>query len=106
MKQTEVEGIVRGVIARHLNADSSYVFLFGSRASGGGRPASDYDIGLYQGTKIPWMIMARIKDELENYLIPVDIDLVDFAAVSQEFKKSGIQHIQIWNRPKNDLKLI
>jgi len=75
-------------------------------ASGEARPASDYDIGLYQGSEIPWKVMSRIQNELEEFPIPVDIELVDFSAVSDDFKKLALKNIRLWNKPEKNLTLI
>lgn len=106
MKPTEVEPAIKKVIAKHVDPKDSYVFLFGSRAAGGSRPASDYDIGIYRHEKIPLSVIARIKDELEDFPIPVDIEIVDFTTVTDEFKKLALRQIKIWNKPKTSLKLI
>lgn len=106
MTQAEVETTIKKVIAKHVDPREAYIFIFGSRALRRGRLNSDYDIGLYRGSKIPLAVIARIKDELEDYPIPVDVDLVDFASVSEDFKKLALKEIELWNTPKKNLKLI
>ena len=106
MIQETPEAIIKRTIGRHLNLDQSFVFLFGSRATGTASPASDYDIGLYSGKEIPLAVLAKINGELEDYPIPVDIDLVDFSSVSKEFKEIALRKVTIWNTPKNGLRLI
>jgi predicted nucleotidyltransferase len=105
MKAENFEPMIKNAIAKHIDLNESFVFLFGSRAGGGSRLSSDYDIGLYRGRKIPLGIIAKIKDELENYPIPVEIDLVDFSLVSDAFKSLALQQVKIWNKPKTGLKL-
>jgi predicted nucleotidyltransferase len=102
----DIQAVIQKVIAKHVDTDSAFVFLFGSRASGHSRPASDYDVGIYTGQKIPLSVLAKIDDELEDYPIPVDIEVVDFSKVSEEFKRIALQEIEIWNTPKKNLKLI
>ena len=97
--------VIKKAIFRYLDPDQSFVFLFGSRATDHFRPSSDYDIGLYSGNKIPLKTIAKIKDCLEDYPIPVNIDFVDFSVVSEEFKSVATRDVQIWNRPKKDSKL-
>ena len=101
----DIPKVIREIVAKYIDPSSSFVFLFGSRAAGKNRPQSDYDIGIYTGNKIPLVIIAKIKDELETYPIPVDIDFVDFAKVSAEFKKIALQEIQLWNTPQTNLQL-
>ena len=97
---------IRRVIGKYVDTSQTYVFLFGSRASGNPSPASDYDIGLFQGKPVPLRVIAKIKDELEDCPIPVSVDVVDFATVSEDFKKLAFKKIRLWNVPKNGLKLI
>lgn len=106
MRSEEIESIIRWVIAKHLNQDEVLVFVFGSRAGGSARPSSDYDIGIYKGGKVPWVVLAAIKDELEDYPISVDIELVDFATVSKDFRDVALKEVRVLNTPKKDLKLI
>ena len=106
MRTQHIEALIKKVIIRHVNPREALVFLFGSRAGRLGRLTSDYDIGIYRGRKIPLRLIAKIKDELEDYPIPVNIDIVDFSTVSDDFKQLALKKIKIWNKPKVDLKLI
>lgn len=101
----EVEPTIKRIIAKYIDPEEFYVFLFGSRAMGQVRPSSDYDIGLYGGRKVPLSVIAKMKDELEEYPIPVDIDFVDFASVSDEFKRLALKEIKVWNKPRKNLRL-
>lgn len=106
MECAQIETLIRETIRHHVNPKECYVFLFGSRAAGAYSRTADFDIGLYTGQKIPFTVIAKIMNELEEYPIPVRIDIVDFAAVSSEFKKIALKEIEIWNRPKKSFKLI
>lgn len=106
MSKRNAEIIIRKVINQYVARDESYVFLFGSRAAGGAEVSSDYDVGLYRGTKFPLATIARIKDALDACPIAVHVDIVDFARTTEDFKKLALKQIKIWNRPKTDLKLI
>ena len=102
----DIENIIQKTVAKYIDPASSFIFLFGSRALGRNRPQSDYDIGIYTGQKISLTTIAKIKDDLEEYPIPVDIDVVDFAKVSEEFKAMALKEVQLWNTPKTNLRLI
>ena len=102
----DIQEIIQKTVAKYIDPASSFIFLFGSRVLGRNRPQSDYDIGIYTGQKIPLTIIAKIKDDLEEYPIPVDIDVVDFAKVSGEFKAMALKEVQLWNTPKTNLRLI
>ena len=106
MTTVETEQIIQRVVAKHVDMKEAYVFLFGSRASGLAAAASDYDIGIYQGSPIPFVVFAKIHDELEAYPIPVHVDLVDFATVSEGFRQLALKEAKVWNKPKKPLSLI
>ncbi len=105
MNAGEIENVIKKAVSKYVEIDGTYIFLFGSRADGTATRASDYDIGLYSGQRIPFGTIARIQDELEELRIPVFIDFVDFSAVSAEFKKIALKKVEIWNQPKTDLTL-
>ena len=102
----DIEKIIQKTVAKYIDPASAFIFLFGSRALDRNKPQSDYDIGIYTGQKIPLVTIAKIKDDLEEYPIPVDVDVVDFAKVSDEFKAMALKEVQLWNTPKTNLKLI
>ena len=73
------------------------VFLFGSRACGNARHYSDIDIGVIGNAKLSSIIKAEIEMELEESIVPYKVDIVDFYAVSAEFKKYALEKIIQWN---------
>ncbi|MCB4755755.1 MAG: nucleotidyltransferase domain-containing protein [Elusimicrobia bacterium] len=105
MNQEEWEPLINRIILKHVDPKETLVFLFGSRARGGFHRAADYDVGLYNTKKIPLATIAKIKDELEDHPIPVDVDIVDFSSVPEEFKRLALKEVKIWNQPKKNLKL-
>ncbi len=105
MTSEQMEAVIQQVVAKHVDVNTSLVFLFGSRAEGQSRLSSDYDVGLYGRHPVSLMTMAKIKDELEEYPFPVDVDVVDFATVSEGFKQLALKTVKVWNRPKNDFTL-
>lgn len=73
------------IIGKYLDFSRHRVFFFGSRVSGKGNERSDIDIGI-EGTKeIPWQVMAKIKEDVENLPILYKVDIVDFKKVSSDF---------------------
>lgn len=97
--------VISKTIHKYLDFDKTYVFLFGSRAIGSEQHPSDIDIGLYTGETIPSHVMIDIQSDLEESRIPVKVDVVDFSNVTDNFRKIALEKIQIWNHPKNNLKL-
>lgn len=86
---TEITAIVK----KHVHDDSARLFVFGSYATGNQKHYSDVDIGIDAGTPLEIMIIARIKDELEESNLPVTVDVVDFARAKASFKKVALQKI-------------
>ncbi len=98
-------GKIKEIILKHIDKEKYQVFLFGSRATGNADEKSDYDIGIYGKEKVPLKTLAKIDGEIEKLPIPVDIEIVDFRRVSQDFKDIALKKIKIWNEPKIDIKL-
>ena len=100
------EKTIRQAIFRYVDPATTMVFLFGSRAYGTHRPASDYDIGLYSGQRIPWPVLSHIQGDLEESDVPVTVDVVDFMTVTPDFKALALKKINVWNPPPKNLKLM
>jgi predicted nucleotidyltransferase len=79
----EIERIFAPVFARHANVRLK---LFGSRARGDARRASDIDIALNSPEAIPAAELAALRDTLERSRIPFRIDLVDYATAPPELR--------------------
>jgi len=78
---------VLDIVAKHLDVLEYKVFFFGSRVLGSGNERSDIDVGIEGPGEIPYEIMAKIKDEIDNLPILYKIEIVDFVKVSPDFYK-------------------
>ncbi len=78
------------------------LFLFGSQAKGTGSRHSDYDVGYWSEEKIPFTLLAELKEELENLDIPETVELVDFKQVPSEFSKLSLKKVEIWKQKKKN----
>ena len=105
MKSRDMERLIKGAIARHLDMAKTLVFVFGSRANGHVKPSSDFDVGLYAEAPIDWLTLGEIKEELGESDLPVTVDLVDFSDITEDFKRVALKRIIVWNQPKKNLKL-
>lgn len=75
-------------LAPLLQMRPSQVKLFGSRARGDARQASDIDLALCADIAIePWLL-AEARDRLENSRVPFRVDLVDYASASPDLKQA------------------
>jgi predicted nucleotidyltransferase len=77
---------IRKIIFRFVNPREVRAFIFGSRATGGGRRFSDIDIGIEGKKQIDSLLLADIKEAFEESHIPYIVEVVDFSRVSDRFK--------------------
>lgn len=92
------------IIKRYLDLYSYQVFFFGSRVIGKGDERSDIDIGIEGDKEIPYGIMARIREDIENLPTLYKIELVDFKKVSADFREVALQHIEFIKRASVNVK--
>ena len=76
------------------------IILYGSRARGDNKEGADINIALDLGKKIDsWLIYPLVLD-LHDSNLPILFDIVDFAKVSEDFKKNILQDGIIWKEAK------
>jgi predicted nucleotidyltransferase len=75
------------IVRRHVPDPAYRIFLFGSRADGSAHERSDIDIGIEGPRPVPATALALIQEELEEAPTLYTIDVVDFARVSEEFRR-------------------
>lgn len=80
------------ILNKHLT-DTKY-YIFGSRSKGTDKQYSDIDLALDYGNKIDTKIISKIQIELENSILPYEVDIVDLNSINENFK----------NLIKDDLK--
>lgn len=88
--------IIVPLIIKHL--PTVKIILYGSRARGDAHEGSDIDIALDNKNKISEKIMSMIIGELEESLLPINYDIVDFHAVSEHMKKEIAKDGVIWKK--------
>lgn len=71
------------------------LFLFGSRAAGGADARSDFDIGIEAPMEIPLHIIHEIREDLDRIPVLQKIEVVDFAAATEDFKAVALQKIEV-----------
>ena len=95
------ETVVKNVVFKYVDPKETTIFLFGSRAEGTERRASDYDVGFFGPQKISFRIFSQIRDELDQTSFPYDIDFVDFSTAAEDFRKIALKTIKLWSNPTN-----
>jgi type I restriction enzyme S subunit len=89
--------ITRKIVLKHVDSRVFRVFLFGSRAAGNARFGSDIDVGILGNQPLSSAIIAEIEFELDDSIVPFQVDIVDFSRIDPEFRKVAMRHIVQWN---------
>lgn len=78
------------VFTKHPHVQEA--ILYGSRAKGTHRPGSDIDLTL-KGDQVTIHDLTRIMDELDDLLLPNNIDLSLYAAIDHEDLREHIRRV-------------
>lgn len=85
--------ILKSVIYKHLDAARYKAFIFGSRTQPKHRKFCDVDVGIMGSRKLPAETLLQIKEDLSGSDILYLTDVVDFGAVSEEFREKALSNI-------------
>lgn len=89
--------MLRAIVVKEAADKPCKVFLFGSRATGRMKRFSDYDIGIAGLRDEDFRrLKQRIIDEVEESLIPHEVDIVNFDTVSESFRKIALTDAMVW----------
>ena len=77
--------IVLEILQKH--SPDCEVRVFGSRFTGTPKTYSDLDLAVVGERKLEWRQLAELKDAFEDSNLPFRVDLLDWHAISPEFKK-------------------
>jgi predicted nucleotidyltransferase len=84
-----IAAIVRGA----LHGIPCSIWLFGSRATGGASPVSDFDLAVWADEDV-FARLVRAREELEESTIPFRVDVVDLReapeTLAEEVRRKGI----------------
>ncbi|KKQ32377.1 MAG: polymerase beta domain protein region protein [candidate division TM6 bacterium GW2011_GWF2_37_49] len=72
------------------------ICLFGSRARNDNKPKSDIDLAIDIGQKIESQTMSKIKENIEECIIPFTVDIVDINNVQNDFKIQILKDCMVW----------
>lgn len=87
------EECIRAILSKHLRMNTP-VYLFGSRARGDGRWNSDFD--LWVDAALPNETIIEIEEDLEDSVVPFEVDIVTTPQLQGEFRKCVIQEAKPW----------
>ncbi len=83
------------IAGKYLNLADYKIFFFGSRVRGDNFQRADIDIGIEGENPLPAAVKLQIKDDLDALPTLYKFDLVDFAAVSTEFKYGALKNVEL-----------
>jgi predicted nucleotidyltransferase len=76
--------IVRGILQRLVPGRP--VFVFGSRVTGRARRRSDIDLAIGGTEPMSLLLRAELADAFDESDLPIEVDVVDLATVSETFR--------------------
>ncbi len=90
--------MVKTIILEALEGYPVRVYLFGSRALGVTRSASDCDIAIEStGSGLPVGLLSRVRERLEESHIPYEVDLVDLDEAPEDFARRVREEGTLWS---------
>ena len=87
---------VRRIVTERLKGCEAMVVLFGSRASGSARVASDIDVAVLPRHALPTGVLGGIREALEESHVPYRVDVVDLSLVDPAFRERVLETGVIW----------
>ena len=93
-KLNSAEKIIKNTVFKFLDPKEYEIFVFGSRAHGGAKKYSDYDIGITGKKPVSSLSKIFIEENLEESNLPYKVDIVDFAKIPKKFKKVAMSNIK------------
>ena len=87
------------ILSRYLDLRDYRTFFFGSRVAGKGDERSDIDIGIEGIRPIPFHIMHRIRDDIEELPTMYTVEIVDFRRVSPDFRDVALHNVEPLTTP-------
>ena len=77
--------IVRGILQHPV--PELEVWAFGSRAQWTAKPFSDLDIAIIGSEKLGLGLVAEVREAFQESALPFKVDIVDWAATDERFRK-------------------
>jgi predicted nucleotidyltransferase len=87
----------RRIVVKFLGSQRARLFLFGSRARGDARRASDIDVALLPEAPLISGTLARIREALEESHIPYRVEVIDLSTVGEAFRRRVLAEGVPWN---------
>jgi predicted nucleotidyltransferase len=95
-REEEIKTMIKQTLAGFSRSLQDHqVILFGSRAGGEARPASDFDIGIQGEKPLASEIFSDIEDALDSLPTLYKIELVDLSRVTPAFLKMATSKTEV-----------
>jgi predicted nucleotidyltransferase len=88
---------IKDIVLDALAGYSVTVYLFGSRARGTARRASDVDIAVEAHRPLPPGVLARLRDTLEESTVPYRVEILDLASAGDALRRRVKQEGVVWS---------
>jgi uncharacterized protein len=82
--------VVREIVLCRLAGYNARVYLFGSRARGDARAGSDIDVAVLPLDPLDPLVLADIRDALDECSVPYAVDVVDLTTASDELRHRAL----------------
>ena len=92
--------IISAILAVH--APGVEARAFGSRVSGTPKDYSDLDLALVGAAKLDAAVMGNLREAFEESDIPFRVDIIDWHAISEEFRTIILNKYEILTPPANN----
>jgi predicted nucleotidyltransferase len=96
LKESDLAEVKR-ILAEHV--PECEVRAFGSRVDGEAREYSDLDLALVGAGQLDWQRIETLKDAFAASDLPIAIDVVDWHAISPEFRAVVEQSFVVVQEP-------
>ena len=89
---------IRRILTEHV--PDCEVRAFGSRIEGKAQDFSDLDLVLVGSEKLNWRKIERLKDAFASSDMPMTVDVIDWHAISDEFRATIGNNYEIIQKKK------
>lgn len=96
MKENGYIIMVKEAVLSALSGENVKVVVFGSRARNDCRVNSDIDIGIIPSGGMDLNKLALLRAKIEEMNVPYKVEIVNFAEVSEDFRKEALKEVVVW----------
>jgi len=87
---------VKRLVLSSLQGEKVKIIMFGSRARQDNHATSDVDIGIIPQGKMSSRKITLLRERIEQLNVPYKVEIVNFAEVSEDFKKEALKEVIVW----------